>query len=105
MYDHLAGPAAANRCVSARIIATTSRRWAIPPYPKAGSPTSLSSYHDDRDRTGTPIFIRTGPAFRVDWEAELAIVIGRGCRDIRPAEALEPVAAMPASTTSPHAAS
>ncbi|MER6977000.1 fumarylacetoacetate hydrolase family protein [Streptomyces carpinensis] len=41
---------------------------------------------------GEPILIPEGPALRVDWEAELAVVIGRGGRDIAPHEALHHVA-------------
>ncbi|GAA3889301.1 hypothetical protein GCM10022381_33980 [Leifsonia kafniensis] len=41
---------------------------------------------------GDDIVIPDDPAFRVDWEAELAVVIGRGGRDIPLDEALEHVA-------------
>ncbi|MGO9081081.1 MAG: fumarylacetoacetate hydrolase family protein [Streptosporangiaceae bacterium] len=39
-----------------------------------------------------PIVIRDAERARYDWEAELAVVIGTGGRDIRPARALEHVA-------------
>lgn len=41
---------------------------------------------------GDPVLIPSDPAFAVDWEAELAVVIGRGGRDIRPEDALDHVA-------------
>jgi 2-keto-4-pentenoate hydratase/2-oxohepta-3-ene-1,7-dioic acid hydratase in catechol pathway len=41
---------------------------------------------------GEPIRIPADPAWRVDWEAELAIVIGRGGRNISAAEARKHVA-------------
>jgi len=39
-----------------------------------------------------PIAIPTAPEARVDWEAELGVVIGRDCRDVDPAQALDHVA-------------
>ncbi|GAA3676731.1 hypothetical protein GCM10023081_13770 [Arthrobacter ginkgonis] len=41
---------------------------------------------------GGEVLIPADPSYRVDWEAELAIVIGRGGRDIPAATALEHVA-------------
>jgi 2-keto-4-pentenoate hydratase/2-oxohepta-3-ene-1,7-dioic acid hydratase in catechol pathway len=41
---------------------------------------------------GEPIVVPADPAARVDWEAELAVVIGRRARHIREADALEYVA-------------
>ncbi|MFJ9587899.1 fumarylacetoacetate hydrolase family protein [Streptomyces acidicola] len=41
---------------------------------------------------GEPVLIPEDPALRVDWEAELAVVIGRGGRDIPVHEALSHVA-------------
>lgn len=41
---------------------------------------------------GEPIRMSADPSWRVDWEAELAVVIGRAGRQIRETEALEHVA-------------
>jgi len=41
---------------------------------------------------GEPIVVPADPAAKVDWEAELAVVIGRRARHIREADALEYVA-------------
>lgn len=42
--------------------------------------------------SGHGVLIPDDPAYRVDWEAELALVIGRGGRDIAPADAVEHIA-------------
>ncbi|MGW0817227.1 fumarylacetoacetate hydrolase family protein [Streptomyces viridiviolaceus] len=41
---------------------------------------------------GDPVLIPSDPALRIDWEAELAVVIGRGGRDITETDALSHVA-------------
>jgi 2-keto-4-pentenoate hydratase/2-oxohepta-3-ene-1,7-dioic acid hydratase in catechol pathway len=40
---------------------------------------------------GAEITWRSADVDQVDWEAELAVVIGRGCRDVAPADALDAV--------------
>ncbi|MFJ9543262.1 fumarylacetoacetate hydrolase family protein [Streptomyces sp. NPDC101225] len=40
---------------------------------------------------GAPILISGAPDDKVDWEGELAVVIGKGGRDIRPGEAMDHV--------------
>src|SRR5439155_962663 len=52
---------------------------------------------------GRPIELPNGLSRQIDYEAELAVVIGRSGRAIAPARAFDHVWATPSSTTSPPA--
>src|SRR5256712_13722304 len=48
------------------------------------------------DGPGAPIVVPADPGANVDWEAELAVVIGRRARHVKGSEALDYVAGDPA---------
>lgn len=70
--------------VRAQAVEMTDAFSRTDPYVFSGLPTALAGAHDD--------VVLWGPGEQHDWELELAVVIGRGGRDIPEAEAMDHVA-------------